>query len=105
MVNAVGAESCWKKTRHPPVGQCFRVQQPPCLCWDEMEEVGLEVPMVSRPGWPPTGFAGAYYPLVFGSRVLGTRPLAWTPPVVLPPSLSAIGGTGLQWDGLLGCWT
>ena len=74
MVNAVGAKSCRKITRHPPVGQCRRVQRPPCLCRDEMEEVGREVPVISRLGWPPTGFTGAHYPLAIGSRVRATRP-------------------------------
>ena len=50
MVNAVGAESCRKIIHHPSVGQCRRVQQPPCLYRDEMEEVGGEVPVISRPG-------------------------------------------------------
>ena len=40
MVNAVGAESCQKIIRHPPVGQCRRVQRPLCLYRDEMDEVG-----------------------------------------------------------------
>ena len=42
-MNAVGAESCRKTTRYPPVGQCRRVQRPPCLYRDKMEEVGGEV--------------------------------------------------------------
>ena len=92
-------------TRHPSVGQCHRVQRPPCLCRDEMEKVGEDVPVISRPGWPPTGFACAHYPPAIGSRVLATRPLAWPAPLVLPPSLGAKGGTGLQGDGLLGYWT
>ena len=83
----------------------YRVQRPPCLCRDEMEEVGGEVPMISRPGWPPTGFAGAHYPLAFGSRVHATWPPAWPAPLVLPPSLGTRGGIGLQGDGFLGCWT
>ena len=48
MVNVVGAESCRKITRHPLVGQCHRVQRPPCLYRDEMEEVGGEVPVISQ---------------------------------------------------------
>ena len=92
MVNVVGAESCRKITRHPPVGQYRRVQQPPCLYWDEMEEVGG---VISRPGWPPIGFAGARYPPVIGSRVRVTRPPAWPAPLVLPPFLGTRGGTGL----------
>ena len=76
MVNAVGAESCWKITRHLPVGQCRRVQRPPCLYQDEMEEVGGKVPVISQPGRPPTGFVGARYPPAIGNRVKrhpGTR--------------------------------
>ena len=75
MVNVVGAESCRKITRHPLVGQCRRVQRPPCLCRDEMEEVGGEVLVISRPGWLPTGFAGAHYPPAIGSCVHTTRHL------------------------------
>ena len=105
MVNAMGAESCRKITRHPPVGQCRQVQRPPCLYQDEMDEVGGEVLVISRPGRPPTGFVGARYPLAIGSRVHATRPSAWPAPLVLPPSLGARGGTGLQGEGLLGCWT
>ena len=44
------AKSCQKITRHLPVGQCRQVQRPPYLCQDEMEEVGEEVPVISRPG-------------------------------------------------------
>ena len=95
MVNAVGAESCRKIILHPSVGQCRRVQRPPCLCLDEMEEVGGKVPVISRPGWPPTRFAGAHYPPAIGSRVRATRPPAWPAPLVLPPSLGVKEGTGL----------
>ena len=105
MVNVVGAESCRKIIRHPPVGQCRRVQWPPCLYRDEMEGVGGEVPVIYRSGRPPTGFAGACYPPVIGSGVRATRPPAWPAPLVLPPSFGARGGTGLQGEGLLGCWT
>ena len=105
MVNGVGAESCRKITHHPPVGQCRRVQRPFFLCRDEMEEVGGEVPVISRPGLPPVGFAGAHYLPAIGSRVRATRPFAWPAPLVLPPSLGARGGIGLQGDGLLDCWT
>ena len=73
MVNAVGAESCRKITRHPLVSQCRRQQRPPCLCRDEMEEVGGEVPVISRPGWPPTEFADAHYPHAIGLCVRATR--------------------------------
>ena len=89
MVNGVGAESCRKITRHPLVGQCRRVQRPLCLYQDEMEEVGGEVLVISRAGWPPTIFAGAHYHPAIGSRVCATRPSAWPAPLVLPPSLSA----------------
>ena len=105
MVNVVGAESCRKIIRHPSVGQCRRVQRPPCIYRDEMEEVGREVPVTYRPGKPLTGFAGARYPPAIGSRVRATRPPAWPAPLVLPPSLGAKGGTILQGEGLLGCWT
>ena len=105
MVNVVGAESCRKITRHSPVGQCCRVQRPLCLCRDEIEKVGGEVPVISRPGWPSTGFIGAHYPLAIGSRVRATWPSTWPAPLILPPSLGARGGTGLQGDGLLDCWT
>ena len=105
MVNVVGAESCRKLTRHPPVGQCRRAQWPPCFYRDEMEEVGGEVPMISRPGRPLIGFVGARYPPAIGSRVRATQPPAWPAPFVLPPSLCARGGTGHQGEGLLGCWT
>ena len=101
MVNVVGAESCRKITRHLPVVQCRRVQRPPCLCRDEQEDVGEEVPVISRPGWPSTGFAGAHYPPVIGSRFRVTRLPAWPAPLVFPPFLGARGGTGLQRDGLL----
>ena len=47
MVNAVGAESCRKITHHLPIGQCRRVQRPPYLYRDKMEEVGGEVPVIS----------------------------------------------------------
>ena len=70
-----------------------------------MEEVGGEVPMISWPGRPPTGFAGASYPPRIDSRVRATRPSAWPAPLVLPPSLGARGGTNLQGEGSLGCWT
>ena len=105
MVNAMGAESCHKINRYPLVGQCRRVQQPPYLCRDEMEEVGREVPVISRPGCPPTGFTGSHYPSTIGSRVRATRPPAWPASLVLPPFLGTRGGTGLHGDGLLGCWT
>ena len=95
MVNAVGAESCRKIIHHPPVGQCPRVQRPPCLYRDEMEEVAEEVLVTYRPGRPPTRFAGARYPPAIGSRVRATRPSAWPAPLVLPPYLGARGGTGL----------
>ena len=72
---------------------------------DEMEEVGEEVPVIYRPSRPPTGFAGARYPLTIGLRVQATRPPAWPAPLILPPSLGARGGTNLQGEGLLGCWT
>ena len=91
MVNTIGAESCRKITRHPSVGQCRRVQRPPCLYRDKMEEVGGEVPEISRPGRPPTGFAGAHYPPTIGSHVHATRSPAWPTPLVLPPSLGARG--------------
>ena len=65
-----------KITRHPPIGQCYQVQWPLCLCRDEMVEVGGEVPVISRHGWPPTGFAGAHYPPVIGLGVRATRPSA-----------------------------
>ena len=61
--------------------------------------------MISRPGWPPTGFVGVNYLPIIGSNVRATRPSAWPAPLVLPPSLGARGGTGLQRDGLLDCWT
>ena len=105
MVNAVGVESCQKITHHLPVGQCRRVQRPPFLCRDEIEEVGGEVPVISRPDWSPTGFTGAHYLPAIGSCVRTTRPSAWPAPLVLPPSLGTRGGTGLQGDGLLDCWT
>ena len=105
MVNVMGAESCQKITRHPSVGQCRRVQRPPRLYQDAMEEVGGQVPVISRPGWPPTGFTGAHHPPAIGSRVRAIRPPTWPTPLVLPPFLGARGGTGLQGEGLLGCWT
>ena len=105
MVNVVGVESCRKIIHPPSVGQCRRVQQPPCLYQDEMKEVGGEVPMTYRPSRPPTGLVGARYPPAIGSCVHATRPSAWPAPLVLPPSLGARGGTGLQGEGLLGCWT
>ena len=89
----------------PPVGQCCQVQRPPCLYQDEIEEVGGEVPKISRPGKPLTGFVGACYPPTIGSCVRATRPPAWPAPLVLPPSLGTREGTGLQGEGLLGCWT
>ena len=89
MVNAMGAESCRKITSHLPISQCSQVQQPPCLFRDEMEEVGGEVPIISRPGWPPTEFADAHYPPAISSRVRATRPPAWPAPLFLPPSLGA----------------
>ena len=64
-----------------------------------------EVPVISRPGWPPTKVTGAHYPPAIGSHVHTTRPLAWPALLVLPPSLGARGGAGFQGDGLLGCWT
>ena len=70
-----------------------------------MEEVGREVPVTYRPGRPPTGFVSARYPLAIGSRVRTTRPPAWPAPLVLPPSHGARGGTSLQGEGFLGCWT
>ena len=88
MVNIVGAESCQKITRHSPVGQCRRVQRPPCLYRDEMEELGGEVPVISGLGRPPTRFAGARYPPAIGSRVRSTWPPDWPAPLVLPPSLA-----------------
>ena len=69
-----------------------------------MEEVVGEVPVISRPGRPPTGFAGARYP-PNQSTCFATRLPAWPAPLILPPSLSAKGGTGLRGEGLLGCWT
>ena len=105
MVNVVGEESCRKIIHHQPVGQCHRVQRPSCLYRDEMEEVGGEVPVSYRLGRPPIEFTGTRYPPVIGSRVRATRPPAWPAPLVLPPSLGAIGGTSLQGEGFLGCWT
>ena len=67
--------------------------------------MGREVPFISWPDWPPIRFAGAHYLLAIGSRVRATRPSAWPAPLVLPPSLRAKGGTSLQGDGLLDCWT
>ena len=66
-----------------------------------MEEVGGEVPLIYLPSRPPTGFVGARYPPTIGSRVRATQPPAWPAPLVLPPSLGARGGTGLQGEGLL----
>ena len=105
MVNAMGAESYRKITHHPLVGQCLRVQWPPCLYRDEIEEVGGEVPVISLPGKPPTGFPGARYPPATIPRVRATRLQTWPDPLVLPPSLGARGGFGLRGEGLLGCWT
>ena len=111
-----GAESYQKTIHHPPVGQCHRVQRPPYLYRDEMEEVGGEVPVTYRPGRPPIGFACSRYPPAISSCVRTTRPPAWLAPLVLPPSLGARGGTGLRggrfaglldmtvsFDGLVGC--
>ena len=105
MVNAVGAESCQKITYHSSISQYRRVQRPPFLYRDEMKEVGGEVPMISRLGRPPIGFVSARSPPAMGSRVRATRPPAWPTPLVLPQSLGARGGTGLQGEGLLGYWT
>ena len=60
--------------------------------------MGREVPAVARPGWPPTGFAGAHFP-----HVHAIRPSAGPAPLVLLPSLGARGGIGLQGPGSLDC--
>ena len=61
--------------------------------------------MTYRPGKPPTGFASARYPLEISSHVRTTQPPAWPGSLVFPPSHGAKGGTGLQGEGFLGCWT
>ena len=104
-MNGVGAGNCQKIARHPPIGQLRLAQRPLCLCREGVEEVGREVPVISRPDWPPTGFAGAHFPPVIDSPVRAIRPSARPAPLTSLPSLGARGGTGLQEAGLLDCWT
>ena len=63
--------------------------------------MGGEVPAIARLGRPPTGFAGAHFPPSTGSPIRAIRPSAGPAPLVLLPSLSARGGTGLRGPGLL----
>ena len=65
--------------------------------------MGGEVPVITRPGQPPTRFAGAHFPPTIGSPVRAIRPSAGPAPLVLLPSLGARGGTGLRGPGLLDC--
>ena len=85
----MGAENCRKIAHHPPVGQCRPVWRPLCLCRDRKEEVGGEVPAISLPGWPPTGFTDAHFPPAIGSPVRAIRPSAGPTPLALLPSLDA----------------
>ena len=63
--------------------------------------MGGEVPAITKPGRPPTGFIGAHFPPATGSPIHAIQPSAGPAPIVLLPSLSASGGTGLQGLGLL----
>ena len=95
MVNGAGAGNCRRIAHHPPVDRYRPAQRPLCLCRDEKEEVGREVLVINRPGRPPTGFASAHFLPTTGSPVRAIRPFSWPAPLVLLPSLSARGGTGL----------
>ena len=62
-----------------------------------------EVPVVTRPGRPLTGFAGAHFLPAADSPVHAILLSAGAAPLILLPSLSARGGTGLQGPGSLDC--
>ena len=57
----------------------------------------------ARPGWLPTGFAGARFFPATGSPVCAVRPPTWPAPLVLPPFLDAREGTGLRGLGSRDC--
>ena len=63
--------------------------------------MGGQAPAIARPGRPPTEFACAHFPPAIGSPVRAIRPSTGPAPFVSLPSLSAIGGTGLQGLSLL----
>ena len=74
-----------------------------CLCRDRKKEIGGEVPTSARPDRPPSGFADAHFPPPIGSHVRAIKPFSWPAPLVLLPSLGAIGGIGLQGLSSLDC--
>ena len=101
MVNGVGAGNCRRIARHPSVDRCRPAQRPLCLCRDGKKEMDGEVPAIAWPGRPPTRFTGAHFPPATDSPVRAIRPSVGPAPLVLLPSLSARGGTGLRGLGLL----
>ena len=58
--------------------------------------MGRAVPASARPGWPPSEFAGTYFPPTIDFPVRAIRPFSWPAPLVLLPSLGSRGGIGLQ---------
>ena len=103
MENGTGAGNCQRIAHHPPAGRCHPAQRPLCLYQDGKEEMGGEVPLITRSDRPPTGFVGAHFPPATGSPVRAIQPSAWPTPLVLLPSLCTSGGTGLQGLGSLDC--
>ena len=101
MVNDTGAGNCQRIAHHLPVDQHRPAQRPLYLCRHGKEGTGEEVPATARLGRLPTGFAGASFPLATGSPVRAIRPSAWPAPLVLLPSLCAMGGADLQELGSL----
>ena len=89
--------------RHPPVDLYRSAQRALCLCQDENEGMGGEVPTVARPGQPPTEFACTHFLPATGSSVRAIQPFAELAPLILLPSPGAIGGTGLQGPSSLDC--
>ena len=103
MMNGAGTRSCRRIAHHRPVDRYHPAQRPLCLCRDEKEEMGGEVLEISRPGRPPTVFADAHFLPVTGSPIHAVRAPAWPAPLVLLPSLGAIGGTCLRGLSSLDC--
>ena len=102
-VNGAGVVSCRRIIHRLPVDLHRLAQRLLYLCWDGQEEMGGEVPATARSGRLPIGFAGAHFLPAAGSSVRLVRPPAWPALLVLLPSLSARGGTGLQGLSSLDC--
>ena len=103
MVNGAREGNCRRIIHHLPVGRYRPGQRSLCPCRDGKERKGEEALAIARPGWLPTGSAGARFLPVTGSLVRAFRPLAGLAPLVLLPVLGARGGTGLRELDLQDC--